>query len=298
MKRLSLAYLVALFAAFAVVGGVSSLLYELNIGEYRRLSFWTGWVRADFGEFHARLFLFLSVLFIPSSVFVGLPGVYLLKRHDHTATRHFAGLGAGLGLVVGFLVSLIEGKPSWVLFGILLGVVWALVFRCITHCLPMGGGGAAPSVIQKKVSTTANLVHLSPLLFVISLCLPAMHIDGEGGNMLFGFHVFVLTLFFPVQSCGDFFACLLGVVANLAFLSSYTSFWLSQFSSQFSRWPLKFAILGTASALLSPAPVFGARLDSIGPGYVFWLCAHVLMVVLLLISPRNSAVMPSPRHPN
>ena len=68
MKRLSVAYLMSLFIAFAVVGVANSLLYALNLGEYRDLSFWTGRAEAGLGEFQARLLTVQVVCFVPLAI--------------------------------------------------------------------------------------------------------------------------------------------------------------------------------------------------------------------------------------
>ena len=130
MKSLWLAYLVSLLAAFAVDVGVSSLLYTLNVSDYRLLSkMFGGRAEFGFGEYQARLLVFQALIFVPLSVIVGLPGIYLLHRHHLTTTRYFANLGVALGLVAGVPLWLSQMKPSWGLLGILLGVVWALAYQ-------------------------------------------------------------------------------------------------------------------------------------------------------------------------
>ncbi|MGB0599867.1 MAG: hypothetical protein ACPGLY_24545 [Rubripirellula sp.] len=57
MRNVWPAYWLALFAAFVFLGGISSLLYLLEAGDYRMLSAMFGdREKFEFGEYHGRLF--------------------------------------------------------------------------------------------------------------------------------------------------------------------------------------------------------------------------------------------------
>jgi hypothetical protein len=137
-----------------------------------------------------------------------------------------------------------------------------------------------------RLAPPVGLARLSIILYLASLCVPALTLGGDlvfgGVAWLFSFLGVALFAEWKLSPVGETMwypiASLMGAAANVAFGVGYIACLLSRWRNKPQSFPWRVAVFGTTLALLVLLPLaLSSELNAIYPGYGLWAASFLAL---------------------